>query len=297
LWRRCGARADAEVVRGWRGGRVLVAKGPLGFEITLLVTTWASAERAGAVEAIIQRCIAHAGSPDAPRDEHLTRSGERLIFLSGVRGDVTKMMEDALATVGTPPPPAPPLGAITLAPPPVPLGRRMDLHGAVVGDTYTSDWLGVRARVPRGFRSNTKLPLVQLMVVGGAGDVGGFMIEGAHTKQAAEQMHGAMAIGMQSTAGGGSGQLDRMSGAEVRTRLGAGTVVEWRLVFDAGVRRVRTVVVRACNGYAAYAWVQTWSGSQGAPALDAWLDSFEPTGSGTTPACRQIVEEATIDLP
>lgn len=294
--RTCGAAGDAELVRGWRGGRVLIAKAPPGVEVTVLVTAWANEERATAFESQVSRCSTRARTPGAPREEHVARSGERVALISGVRGDVTRLVEDAFATVGGAPAPAPPFGALALVPPPVPLGRRMDLHGSVVGDAYTSDWLSVRARVPPGFRANTNVAMVQLLVANANGAVGGFMIEGARNQKAAEQMHEAMAIGMQSTAGGGRGALAKLGSAAARTRLGAGTAVLWSLAFDAGVRRIRTVVVRACDGYAAYAWVQTWSGQDTSPELDAWLDSFEPTGAASA-ACRQIVEEATVDLP
>ena len=289
--RACGVAAGPELARPWRGGRVTVAKSA-AVELTLAITTWDTEADAARFEEAVRKCVGR-GEPGLASREHALRSGTAVALVSGVAGDVGPIAQHMYEAVGAAPERAPPFGALSLVAPPVSLGRRLELHGAVTGDVYASAWLAVRARVPQGFRSKTELANVQLMVAAGPGTVGGFMIEAAHGARAAAGMHDAMAIGMQASAGG---KLVKLGTAEARTRLGAGTSVDWALRFAEGDRRIRTVVVRACDGVAAYAWVLSWTGAERAPELEQWVDSFEPT-SAPSQACRQLVEEATVDLP
>lgn len=278
-------------VRGWNGARMTQFSGPTG---TLLASEWKGDGQARRFEALLRTAIDSTIPENAREACAIARDGTSVTFACGP--DAAPAAKRLLHVADDAPAAEPRFGSLALPPPPVPLSKRADLRGAVVGSRYESRWLGVRGAIPPGFGAESTSPEAQLIIVRRAPSVavGTFsLFQGTLRPQ---QLHSSFVEGVVSATANTTRPIPLSAGPR-ETPFGAGTQATWRVSIAGKTMFARSVAVDECDGRAAFQWGSLWADGDGANALDAWTASFQPLSPGRLPACDDIRKETAEEGP
>jgi hypothetical protein len=204
------------------------------------------------------------------------KTGNRVVVARGVP-ETTAAFDAMLAAAPTQPPPAP-LGNFVIPPrTPIPEPAR----GAVRGDLYRSDWLGIWGRIPPGHAFSVSRDGIELFLERHGQGLGLLLLsdrvaEGRYLEATFDESGQALAneLGRQVQVGGGGTWRMALGEAIERTFLVPGTMLQ-----------VRTLLVPICNHTGSLVFMQAYADPAGRAALDAWLYSFRFIGPGRAPVC------------
>lgn len=240
-------------------------------------TTWDSELDAVEFVAGMERVIAAWG------DGFVRRRGSDVAFVRGLKeAHADKELDRLLSLPREAAPPSPPLGKVTLVPPPQ-LPETSVTRGTVSGSTYEHPRFALSSHIPDGFSANLSVQGVDLMIRTELGATGIFTASHApynQTNTDAFFKNVALAFGSQL---GDSVHLETM-------RTGRTTVLdrvgEERVLAVSGTGiTIRVVVVPTCDHEWIYGFVMSSLGPADVTALDGWLRSHKE--SGPPPACHE----------
>jgi hypothetical protein len=287
--------ARAAVI-GWNGARLLRLAGPDGkAREMLLATEWSNERTAAQFEGALPQ-VGTTGPAASGGAVALAIRREGTSVGIAVGGNAQVQVQRCLHRAQPAEAKAPPFGALTIPPPAVPLGKRLDLRGVVTAATYQSRWLGLTVLVPEGFTAVTTKPEAQLLIVhpGKQPTVGAFVVLEGEEDLPHGVLHRA-AIGAVVSSLPGQPRQQTISSGPARTPLGLGTEETWQIETSKGTVFVRSVAVNACDGFAVLMWLEWWSDVHGKESLDGWVRSFARAPEPSPRACadmrRELAEE------
>jgi hypothetical protein len=283
-------------VLGWNGARLTEFVAPNGAG-TLLATEWKSDRDARRFELALRHAVETRGLAGSPASDLAAVEGDgtsvAFVLTPGASGFTRRLLHVARS----PPPGAPPLGAVVLTAEPVPLTARMPLRGGVTAARYWSPWLGLRSIVPAGFASDTRRPEAQLLIARQAPStaVGLFTVYAtSFTAVEREQLHKSFIESLVGSVDKATRPVPLASGPG-ETPLGVGTETTWRVSIGGQRMFARSLVVAVCDGQAVLQWGTLWADNDGGNALESWIRSFESTSRDTAPACEDFRNEMAED--
>jgi hypothetical protein len=281
-----------QAAKGWGGDVLSLAIGANQRLAVGSASTWDSEADAIEFEAAMKKVIAcwqkseRGKAQDGPwidNSAYVVRRGSDVAFVRGLSEDVAK--EELARLLDLPrkkKPAAPPLGKLTLVPPP-PLPETMVTKGTVTGDVFEHPRFALTSQIPQGFTPNTSVSGIDLMIRTDLGATGIFTA--AHTPFS-EASTGEF---FQNVALAFSAQL----GGEVKIetlRAGHFTLLdregEERVLSVVGTPiQIRVVVIPTCDKQWIYGFVLSALAPSDVSALDEWLKSHKE--SGPPPACTE----------
>ncbi len=295
LLARCLSREESSrAAEGWGGDAFTIVEGPRESLALLWSTVWDTEESAIRFEAALResnRCWPQVESRGRgqwiPARNTVRRDGTKVAYVRGLEADALENEAQALlALPGVRAPLVPPLGALHIAPPELPLEDKPELRGVVANGRYTSTWLGVSALVPEGFIAATQGEHSQLLLKHAARPVAVAMFT-VSTEPKTETFNAtffkAFVASFESSA---HLQLSEVAKSEVSTNLGSGEERQW----VAGDKAVgaRVVLIPTCDAKASFSFIMSWRDPAGKALLDSWFTSFKRTG--VAPMCSDLAK-------
>lgn len=248
------------------------------------LSVWQSATVASRVEALLRK--------GSPAKTVIQRSGARVVALDGLPRSAAKRYARAwLKTVETTPNDPPPFASTALVPPPASVNVRLELRGNVKGRRYLSEYLGVGAEIPPGFRPTTRDLGPQLRIAGGQAAGMFAFIDEALSGGATETAH-RMSVETLAKTFNASERPTLVSTGPIRHGLGRGTQWSWHFA-RLGIG-VRSTLVETCRGLGSWQFIEVWRVEAERRRLAQWIESFRTEGQAPSPACRDLARDESV---
>lgn len=294
LLERClDAQTAERAAAGWAGDRFGVFVGPHKKLAVAWISAWDTDRDAEELESALGKSAGcwhdnalGAGGDDYTigADVHVRRQGKFVSFLRGFpKGSEAAIDRDLFALPG-PEPKAKPLTDLKI-PPRAALPEPRP--GAIEGDVYRNDWLGVVGRVPQGMlgRAGKSLDFVvertDVLVRGGMMFSPRITSDAENEETFREAQEGFVAeiekLQM---------QVQVVGNGPAQTALGAGTSRTWR-VYGTMVE-LRLIMVPICAGTGSIVFVLAYGDPYAKSVLEGWVDSFRWINGRNIVACDYL---------
>lgn len=263
---------------GWAGDRytlVTASDGSLGL---LWTTTWdTDAEAAEFVQTV-------SGSPTCLGGElDVAVNGKNVGITRGFAKPLAGEIARGLTTLVMESPPSVPIGHFAV-PPATPPPRPE--KGILLGQTYSSRWLGVVGASPMGFVGQIGQGAAEIRINAPAFGTSGVLLvsDKMTVPRFVEDVFREIAQGFYE--GSGGQPLLPVGGGPISLPLGTAVERQWSIANTSA--SVRVILVPVCNGTGSYVFVQSWTEPLGKEMLDAWMYSFRWMSAFAPPICEVL---------
>ncbi len=270
---------------GWGGDAFSLLKDARRSGAMIWSTAWDSERDAIEFEAAVRATSKCWESQDGDGTQPLVyRRGTRVAVIRRLPPTLaTAVVEGLLATPLVIPPPAPPLGPVSI-PPAKPLVTTRP--PSIVLGAYVDERLGIRVPIPAAYGARIEDEVFVMIrrsqpPASGSISVSDWTVNDANVEQLFLEFAQAF-----ESAGDDAGRLVTLETTKVGLPLGEATARTWEIEGTPG--KLRLLILPVCGRTGSVAFSQLWYDDTGRVELGRWLAGLAPLAEGPPPICSEL---------